>query len=696
VSRYVIVGAGAVGASVAAQLHLAGVETLVIARGAHLAALREQGLRYVRPDGETVVRIPVAASPAEVELRDGDVLVLATKTQDTEAAVREWAWQPVKRRDGSTGSATDLPVVTLQNGLENERTALRHFAHVLGAIIWIPSSYLIPGEVVSPGAPIPAVIWLGGYPSGPAEHAEAVAADLRRAGLAVQVVADIARWKAGKLLGNLGNLGNGLDALYPPSDLRAAALTALQDEARTVFAAAGVEAADLRAESTVDLSGFRIEPIPGRERGGSSTWQSLARAGTPETDYLNGEVVLLARLHGTEAPLNAAIQARVHRAAAEATPPGTLDDADLATTLPGIATSPTTTPSPAGTANPAALPRTATSPTTTPSPAGTANPAALPGVAPAPTTASGTADRIGTAEAARTADLAGGAGAVDARAGVLVGAGELYRRLAGPDAPVLLDVRWVLGDSHGARHYRQGHIPGAVYVDLDTELAGPRDPGAGRHPLPEVKALQANARRWGVTRKRGVVVYDDSGGLAAARAWWLLRWAGVPDVRILDGGLGAWAAAGYDQATGEARSRPASDIVLEGGHLPTLTADEAAALPATGLLLDARAGERYRGEVEPIDPRAGHIPGAVSAPTTENLAGGVFRSSAELRGRFEARGTGPVGVYCGSGVTAAHEIAALAIVGIDAALFPGSWSAWSADPDRPVETGRGESREARS
>jgi thiosulfate/3-mercaptopyruvate sulfurtransferase len=278
----------------------------------------------------------------------------------------------------------------------------------------------------------------------------------------------------------------------------------------------------------------------------------------------------------------------------------------------------------------------------------------------------------------------------------LVEAEELYRRLAAPGAPVLLDVRWALGDSHGARHYRQGHIPGAVYVDLDTELAGPHVPGAGRHPLPDVKALQVNARRWGVTRKRGVVVYDNSGGLAAARAWWLLRWAGVPDVRILDGGLGAWAAAGYGQATGEARPRPASDIVLEGGQLPTLTADEAAALPATGLLLDARAGERYRGEVEPIDPRAGHIPGAVSAPTTQNLADGAFRGSAELRGRFEALGTGPVGVYCGSGVTAAHEIAALAIAGIDAALYPGSWSAWSGDPDRPVETGRRESREARS
>jgi thiosulfate/3-mercaptopyruvate sulfurtransferase len=607
VSRYLIIGGGAVGASVAAQLHLAGVDTLLIARGEHLAALREHGLRYVRPDGEQQVRIPVAAGPAEVDLGDDDVLVLATKTQDTETALRDWAWRPVKRADGSTGTATDLTVLSLQNGLENERIAVRRFRHVLGGVIWIPSSYLVPGEVVSPGTPIPAVVWLGDYPAGTSPRAEAVAADLRRGELAVQVVPDIGRWKAGKLL---GNLANALDALYPPSDLRAATLDALRAEARAVFAAAGLDAADFAAESTVDLSSFKSADIPGRPRGGSSTWQSLARLSTPETDYLNGEVVLLGRLHGVDTPLNAALQERVHRAVAEGTPVGSLDDADLAATV----------------------------------------------------------------------------GASDRRNTVLVDAGQLHRRLAEPDPPVLLDVRWALGDPNGAGHYREGHLPGAVYVDLDTELAGPHTPGAGRHPLPSLDALQANARRWGVTRRRGVVVYDNTGGLAAARAWWLLRWAGVPNVRILDGGLAAWQAAGYGQATGDARPQPPSDIVLDGGHLPTLTADDAAALPATGVLLDARAGERFRGEVEPIDPRAGHIPGAQSAPTTENLRSGVpyFRPTGELRERFADLGP-EVGVYCGSGVTAAHEIAALAIAGVDAALYPGSWSAWSADPDRPVE-----------
>jgi thiosulfate/3-mercaptopyruvate sulfurtransferase len=188
-----------------------------------------------------------------------------------------------------------------------------------------------------------------------------------------------------------------------------------------------------------------------------------------------------------------------------------------------------------------------------------------------------------------------------------------------------------------------------------------------------------------------VVVYDASGGLAAARAWWLLRWGGVADVRLLDGGLDAWLRAGGPVESGEVVPEP-GDVTLTGGGMPVLTIDEAAALPASGgLLLDARAGERYRGEVEPIDRRAGHVPGAVSAPTTENLAAdGTFRPPADLGARFDALGVRPgatVGVYCGSGVTAAHEIAALAVAGIDAALWPGSWSQWSADPDRPAATG---------
>jgi thiosulfate/3-mercaptopyruvate sulfurtransferase len=271
---------------------------------------------------------------------------------------------------------------------------------------------------------------------------------------------------------------------------------------------------------------------------------------------------------------------------------------------------------------------------------------------------------------------------------VLIGAEELLARAG---RTVLLDVRWALGDDRGHERYLEGHLPGAVFVDLDAELADPPFPEGGRHPLPSLQRLQRAARRWGIRVGDAVVVYDDSGGAAAARAWWLLRWAGLPDVRLLDGGLAAWRRTGGAVETGEALPE-AGDVVLTGGGMPTLTLDEAAALPAAGgLLLDARAAERYRGEVEPVDPRAGHVPGAVSAPTTQNLADdGTLLPAAVLRERFAALGAAPgrvVGVYCGSGVTAAHEVAALAEAGVDAALWPGSWSQWTADPARPAATG---------
>ncbi|MFJ5226260.1 sulfurtransferase [Streptomyces sp. NPDC088400] len=273
---------------------------------------------------------------------------------------------------------------------------------------------------------------------------------------------------------------------------------------------------------------------------------------------------------------------------------------------------------------------------------------------------------------------------------VLISAEELRRLLDAGDPPLVLDVRWALGDPHGREHYRTGHVPGAVFADLDTELAAAPTSRGGRHPLPDIAALQAAARRWGLRAGAPVVVYDDLGNTAAARAWWLLRWAGVADVRLLDGALGAWRAAGFRLESGEEVAEP-GDIELVPGRLPVLDADEAAELAGQGVLLDARAAERYRGETEPVDQRAGHIPGAVSAPTGDNLAAdGTFRTAEELRARFVALGAGggvPVGVYCGSGVTAAHQIVALTLAGIDATLFPGSWSAWSADPDRPAVLG---------
>ncbi|MET9931257.1 MULTISPECIES: sulfurtransferase [unclassified Streptomyces] len=268
----------------------------------------------------------------------------------------------------------------------------------------------------------------------------------------------------------------------------------------------------------------------------------------------------------------------------------------------------------------------------------------------------------------------------------IISASELLSESAGARPPVLLDVRWALGGPPGRPAYEAGHLPGAVYVDLDAELAGPPGSG-GRHPLPDPEAFGAAMRRAGVSADRPVVVYDGGSGWGAARAWWLLRWAGHPDVRVLDGGLAAWTG----ELTEEVPAPEPGDFRPAPGALGLLDADGAAALARSGLLLDARAAERYRGDVEPIDRVGGHIPGAVSAPTTENVdAGGLFLAADALRDRFAALGAAegtPVAVYCGSGVSGAHEVLALEIAGIPASLYAGSWSEWSADPSRPVATG---------
>ncbi|OUC96032.1 sulfurtransferase [Streptomyces swartbergensis] len=276
----------------------------------------------------------------------------------------------------------------------------------------------------------------------------------------------------------------------------------------------------------------------------------------------------------------------------------------------------------------------------------------------------------------------------------IISASDLASDLTGANPPVLLDVRWQLtapkatGEPpyDGRAAYEAGHLPGAVFVDLDRELAS--EPGkGGRHPLPDLARFGAAMRRAGVSSGTPVVVYDGGQGWAAARAWWLLRWTGHPDVRVLDGGLPAW-----EGPLEKTVPQPAEgDFVPEAGAAGLLDADAAAELARSGVLLDARAAERYRGEVEPIDPVAGHIPGAVSAPTTENVgADGCFLPAEELRTRFEGLGVtedARVGVYCGSGVSAAHEVLALAVAGIPAELYVGSWSEWSSDPDRPVAVG---------
>ncbi|MEV7927599.1 sulfurtransferase [Kitasatospora sp. NPDC088779] len=275
----------------------------------------------------------------------------------------------------------------------------------------------------------------------------------------------------------------------------------------------------------------------------------------------------------------------------------------------------------------------------------------------------------------------------------LISAAGLAQALASALPPVLLDVRYRLvgaaqSGPAAVEEYRAGHLPGARFVDLDRDLAAP--PGApgrgGRHPLPDPEEFGAAMRRLGVDSDRPVVVYDGAASLAAARAWWLLRWAGHRDVRVLDGGYAAWSAAGLP-VTAEVPAPAEGHFKPVPGQLPVVDADGAAACARGALLLDARAGDRYRGESEPVDPRAGHIPGAVSAPTAENVAAdGRFRSAAELAARFRALGAGEreTAVYCGSGVTAAHQILALEVAGLPATLYPGSWSEWSSAEARPV------------
>jgi thiosulfate/3-mercaptopyruvate sulfurtransferase len=278
-----------------------------------------------------------------------------------------------------------------------------------------------------------------------------------------------------------------------------------------------------------------------------------------------------------------------------------------------------------------------------------------------------------------------------------VSSAELRAMLAGADAPTVLDVRWSLLGPSGEQTYAAGHIPGAVHVDLDRDLAGA--PGAGgRHPLPDADDFARAMRRAGVSHEQAVVVLDAGDGTVAARAWWLLRHHGHDDVRVLDGGYSGWTASAGPVQTGPAVA-PFSDegppsrrrFVAGEGRLAVLDAESAAELARDGALLDARAPARYAGDIEPIDPVAGHIPGALSAPTSMSVGSDHLLRRREVLeqgfGQLGALGGARVGAYCGSGVTAAHTVLVLHHLGVQAALFAGSWSQWIADPSRPVATG---------
>ncbi len=279
----------------------------------------------------------------------------------------------------------------------------------------------------------------------------------------------------------------------------------------------------------------------------------------------------------------------------------------------------------------------------------------------------------------------------------LIDVHTLHRHYQDPDWRVI-DARFSLADANqGAREYAEGHVPGAVYAHLDDDLSGPIMRGeTGRHPLPSVDRAATVFSRLGIDESVQVAVYDGAGGSVAARVWWMLRWLGHDAVAVLDGGWPAWTGAGLPVTRDVPEVAPRTFVPSVRAHL----ASDAYGVDrhrndAAWVVLDARTPERFRGEMEPIDPVAGHIPGARCASFDENLGeDGCFRAPEELRRRFEDLLSGvPVERavhYCGSGVSACHNLLAIAHAGLgDAVLYPGSWSEWITDEDRPIGTGEG-------
>nr|WP_049751435.1 sulfurtransferase [Acidothermus cellulolyticus] len=278
---------------------------------------------------------------------------------------------------------------------------------------------------------------------------------------------------------------------------------------------------------------------------------------------------------------------------------------------------------------------------------------------------------------------------------LLVDVAELAEWLDGPRPPVLIDVRWNIAGPPGVLAYRAGHLPGAVFLDIDGDVCG-RPGTGGRHPLPHPDDFQECARRAGISENSDVVVYDAADSTAAARMWWTLRYFGHERVRVLNGGYAAWVAAGYPVTT-DVPQPPPGNFVARPGNMPVLDADGAAEIAASGVLADVRVPERFRGEVEPYDPVGGHIPGARNVPSGGNIRpDGRFRDPVELRDRFTAAGmadAAPVGVYCGSGIHAAHTAFAMTLAGLPTPpVYIGSWSNWVADRRRSVAVGDAESQ----
>jgi 2-dehydropantoate 2-reductase len=324
--RYIVIGAGAVGGTIGARLFASGRDTVLVARGAHLAAIRAGGLRLAAPEGTSVLPIPVVGSPGELGLRRDDVLIVAVKTQDAEAVYSEWAWQPVR---GGSVAGQCLPVLCAQNGVASERLALRRFRQVYGVCVWLPATHLEPGTVQAQGAPLSGLLHLGRYPAGTDETVGQIAGDLAASRFMAPVWPDVMRWKHGKLLANLGNAVEAVCGRRDGDDVAELRRRA-RAEGTAVLDAAGIPYTSEEENAAARGDRVRIHPIDGLARGGSSSWQSLARAtGSIEADFLNGEIVLLGREHAIATPVNEALQRLANQAAHDRKAPGSASPDDV-------------------------------------------------------------------------------------------------------------------------------------------------------------------------------------------------------------------------------------------------------------------------------------------------------------------------------------------------------------------------------
>jgi len=318
--RYIIYGAGAIGGVVGGRLYGVGIETVLICRGAHLQAIRERGLTLREPEGTRELKVPTVAHPRELTFAAGDVVVLSMKSQDTAGALD----------DLEAAGGADLPIVCCQNGVDNERMASRRFARVYPMLVALPATFLEPGIVLGWGAPKAGVLDLGCYPGGVDDLSRRIAADLTAAGFVSRADPAVMRLKYAKLLTNLGNALQTVASYHRTDESAQAIMRKVRNEALACYEAAGIDAAGAEEYRQVVSSHFQQTDIPGAERGGSSTWQSLAKGSTRlETDYLNGEIVLLGKLYDVPTPYNGALRRLSQQLAAEGGKPGSYTIADV-------------------------------------------------------------------------------------------------------------------------------------------------------------------------------------------------------------------------------------------------------------------------------------------------------------------------------------------------------------------------------